>query len=624
MRLYSATTAQFVEDTLQNQISEKVRQEFVRQVGWNPGIGELHAWQNSLRAMCQVVQYAGLHDQGLIVEYQLPFSSLRVDCIVCGVDLCARDNAVIVELKQWDKCDPADGDSLVITWVGGDEREVLHPSAQAERYQTYLRDQHSAFSTDDPPVVLDSCAYLHNYRLRETGEVLVADKFKGLIGRCPLFSADDVNPLSSFLVERVGSGDGARVLGRVEASKYRASKKLMEHVGDLIVDRPAYTLLDDQQVVFEKVMSAVRQGFHDKRKAVIVVKGGPGTGKSLIALNLMGHLSSKHYNAHYVTGSRAFTQTLRSIIGTRGSSQFRYTSDYVGAEPNAVDVLICDEAHRIRDFTTNRYAGIRSNVPQVQEIVNAAKVSVFFIDDAQVVRPGESGSSSLIKDAASLMKCKTGEYELTAQFRCSGSDAFINWVNHTLGIQQTANETWHPEDPFEFRIFASPLEMEDEIRKRVGEGYSARMTAGFCWPWSAKPNADGTLKDDVQISDYRRPWNARPEATRLARGIPKATLWAHDPTGINQVGCIYTAQGFEFDYVGVIFGNDLAYNLTSREWEGHPECSHDGVVKRAGGTFLSLVKNTYRVLLTRGLRGCYVCFTDEATERYFRSRMLVH
>jgi DUF2075 family protein len=150
------------------------------------------------------------------------------------------------------------------------------------------------------------------------------------------------------------------------------------------------------------------------------------------------------------------------------------------------------------------------------------------------------------------------------------------------------------------------------------------MTAGFCWEWSKKPKSDGTLHEDVVIGGFRRPWNARPEATRLAKGIPKATLWAHDPNGINQIGCIYTAQGFEFDYVGVIFGNDLVYDLDKQKWIGRPENSGDTVVRRSKDRFVDLVKNTYRVLLSRGLKGCYVYFMDKDTERFFKSRMEVN
>jgi hypothetical protein len=247
-------------------------------------------------------------------------------------------------------------------------------------------------------------------------------------------------------------------------------------------------------------------------------------------------------------------------------------------------------------------------------------VCVFLIDDVQVVRPDEIGSVEYIRQHAQAMNCNVFEYELEAQFRCSGSDAFVNWIDNTLSIRRTANVLWEGNESFDFKIFDSPQFLEEAIRKKATDGNTARMTAGFCWEWS-KPRPDGTLVEDVVIGAYQRPWNARPEAARLAKGIPKASLWAHLPGGIDQVGCIYTAQGFEFDYVGVIFGKDLLYRFDRQDWVGDREKSYDTVVKRSGGKFAELVKNTYRVLLSRGMKGCYVHFMDKETEHFIRSRM---
>jgi hypothetical protein len=315
--------------------------------------------------------------------------------------------------------------------------------------------------------------------------------------------------------------------------------------------------------------------------------------------------------------------TLRKIIGTRGSVQFKYFNSYMQAEKNAVDVLICDEAHRLRRVSASRYTPKteRTDKPQIKELIDSSKVSVFFIDDVQVVRPDEIGSVEYIKKHAKANDCAIHEYELEAQFRCSGSDAFVNWVNNTLGIRRTANAIWTGDEDFDFRIYDTLESLETAIRNKDKKGHKARMTAGFCWEWSKKPKSDGTLHEDVIIDGFRRPWNARPEATKLAKGIPKATLWAHDPNGINQIGCIYTAQGFEFDYVGVIFGNDLVYDLDEQKWIGKPENSGDPVVRRSKDQFIDLVKNTYRVLLSRGLKGCYVYFMDKDTERFFKSRI---
>jgi len=622
MRLYAGTSRQFITDSIQNQIADKLKSVFFETFRFNPSPGEVNSWRNSLRAISQVFQYSNLMDHGIILEYQLPLTSRRLDCLITGRDTNNKDNAVIIELKQWEKCSEAEGKNEVITWVGYGEREVLHPSAQVGQYKMFLQDGHSAFYEGDSPVSLDACTYLHNYSFTPD-DVLLSGKFSEIMNKCPLFSADDVDTLRDYLIKRLKWGQGIDVLRRIEDGKYRPSKKLMDHVGNIIKGKQEYVLLDEQLVAYDKVIACTKKGFHDKQKRVILIKGGPGTGKSVIAINLMADLLLDGYNAHYATGSRAFTTTLRKIIGTRGSIQFKYFNSYMSAERNAVDVLICDEAHRIRKVSHSRYTprDDRSNLPQIQELLSSSKVCVFFIDQDQVVRPDEIGSVDYIKNSAKENNCAVHEYELEVQFRCSGSDAFVNWVNNTLGIHRTANAIWSGKDEFVFRIFQSLESLEEAIINKSQRGFKSRMTAGFCWKWSKKPKADGTLHEDVQIDGFRRPWNARPEATRLAKCIPKATLWANDPNGINQIGCIYTAQGFEFDYVGVIFGNDLVYNLDEQEWEGHPENSGDPVVRCSKDKFINLVKNTYRVLLSRGLKGCYVYFMDKDTERFFKSRM---
>lgn len=620
MRLYSGSSSQFIRDTVLNQIAEKLKNSFFQQFRYNPSNNEIHSWRNSLRAISQVFEYSGLTDHGIILEYQLPMTSRRLDCMICGKDDGNRSNAVIVELKQWDKCYESDAPNEVITFVGGAQRDVLHPSVQVAQYKMYLEDTHTAFYEEDP-VSLAACSYLHNYNYYRE-DVIFAPKFQSILTTAPLFTADNVDDLSNFLVSRLDQGNGLEVLARIEQSRYRPSKKLMDHVGNVVRGKPEYVLLDEQLIVYDRVLHSAYSGFHDKQKSVILIKGGPGTGKSVIAINLMADLLLKEYNAQYATGSRAFTETLREVIGRRGAPQFRYFNSYGDAELNTVDVLICDEAHRIRKTSHNYYTprANQTGKAQIEEILNAGKVSVFFIDDDQVVRPDEIGSSDYIRTWAQQLGCRLFEFELETQFRCAGSDGFVNWINNTLGIRKTANIIWSGDENFDFRIFSTPEELENAIREKVRTGNTARVTAGFCWPWS-NPNPDGSLVEDVQVGYYKRPWNARPNATHLAAGIPKAPLWAHSPGGIDQVGCIYTAQGFEFDYAGVIMGPDLRYNFDKGKWEAFQEYSFDNPVKRSRDRFPDLVKNTYRVLFSRGMKGCYVHFMDKDTERFVRSRM---
>jgi len=621
LRLYSGMSREFIKDTVHNRIAPKLSDAFFSYFRHRPAASEVASWRNSLRAMAQLVDSAGLHDHGVLLEYQLPVSSLRLDCMICGLDSDLRAQAVIVELKQWEACKVNDVDNVVLTWVGGREREVLHPSAQVGQYHQYLADGLTAFHEGDAPVKLSACSYLHNYEPK-SGDPLLDTKFASVLAEYPVFGANGSNELALYLQQRLAKGKGGPVLDRLEAGRLRASRKLMEHVSATISDRAPWVLLDEQMVAFQKVLSLVRSGLTKENKHVVIIRGGPGTGKSVIAINLLGELSRRGVGAQYATGSKAFTETLRSILGSRSRSMLQYFNGYRSVDEDAIDVLICDEAHRIRLTSDGQYVRRenRTSVPQIQEIIAASKVSVFLVDDRQVVRPNEIGSSSYIREQAMVAGARVSEYELETQFRCAGSDAFVNWINNTLAVERTANPIWDGAEGFDFKILPSVWELETAIRNKAAQGLSARLAAGFCWKWSP-PRPDGTLVDDVVVDDFRRPWDAKPGKWKLAAGIPSAALWATDPRGIDQVGCVYNIQGFELDYAGVIWGRDLRYDLDRQEWIGDRTASADSVVKRSKDRFVDLVKNTYRVLLSRGMKGCYVYFMDKDTERFVRSRM---
>jgi len=318
VQLYSGSSSQFIEDTVQNQIAEKLRLSFFDHYRYNPAPSEITSWRNSLTRIKDVFQKLDFTDHGVILEYQLPLSSKRLDCLITGKDTTRRDNAVIVELKQWDRCQPSDGQNEVMTWVGSAQRSVLHPSVQVGQYEMYLKDSHTAFYEIPDPIQLHSCSYLHNYYF-EKPDVLLSKKFHKAITDYPLFSADNVNSLCEFLAGFLNKGEGLPVLQRIQKSKFRASKKLLDHVGNIIKSKKEYILLDEQLIVYDAAFAAAREGFHDRRKCVLIIKGGPGTGKSVIAINLMADLSLNGFNCHYATGSRAFTETLRKITGTRAA-----------------------------------------------------------------------------------------------------------------------------------------------------------------------------------------------------------------------------------------------------------------------------------------------------------------
>jgi len=620
VRLYASTVEQFYDEVDLDRISDVIAVAYKQELGRTPPEAERRSWRNSLTSLSGVCRKAGLDSQGIIVEYQLPQNSKRLDVLITGADATGVDRAEIIELKQWQACEPADGE-YVVTWVAGRHRDVLHPSVQVGQYHAYLSDGQSAFHEGDTPIQLGASAFLHNYEL-QPGDPLLDPKFSDELAEFPIYSRERRTDLIDRLGESVGAGAGDDVLARVLDSTPRPSKKLLATVASMLEGHDEYTLLDEQLIAFSRVMVEADPS-RKTAPAAVLIHGGPGTGKSVIALNLLAALSGRGLNAQYATGSRAFTENLRKFAGRSARQQFKYFHQYAMADPEGVDVLICDESHRIRETSVSRYTrkNERSGKAQIEELIDASRTTVFLIDDLQVVRPNEVGSSDLIRQACAERGRDVFEYELAAQFRCAGSDGFISWITDVLDIEQTANPFWEADPDFDFRIVDSPDELENTVVHRIEEGESARLVAGYCWKWS-DPLPDGTLVPDVVIGDWSRPWNARSGVGRLAKGIPKEHMWASHPGGIHQVGCIYTAQGFEFDYVGVIVGPDLVYR-EGQGWVGVPEASKDRAVRTAGDGFVEFAKNAYRVLLTRGMKGCAVHFTDRETRDYWRSRVRV-
>lgn len=622
MQLYAASLQEFVSDTLQNEISSKLDTAFFNYYGFHPADSEIRSWRSSLRAMKDVFEYSGFKDHGIFLEYQLPLTSKRLDCMICGRDKEGRDNSVIIELKQWEAAQVSEVSEHVITWIGGANRDMLHPSVQVGQYKLYLEDNQSAFFEKDP-VILHACAYVHNY-VPTKQDALFASQYSTYLKTYPVYCERDIKELSSYLRERLDKGNGMPILQRIQDSKYGPSKRLLDEVVKVVKENKRYILLDDQLLAFDRVMNLVKHGAQNKKKTVIIVNGGPGTGKSVVAINLLAELSRLGKNAQYATGSKAFTESLRKSLGQTAKSQVKYFNSYTKADKNSIDVLVADESHRIRLNSNNRFtkSEFRSTLPQIEELINVARVPVFFIDDRQNVRPGEIGSSNYIRENAQRLGCKLDEYNLAIQFRCQGSDTFVQWVNNTFGIKKTAQAIWNTSNTdFDFAIANSPNELYQKIKeKNDNESNSARLVAGFCWPWS-EPKEDGTLVKDVVIGDFAMTWEGKETGRKLASSVPPASLWPYDPRSVDQIGSIYTIQGFEFDYVGVIIGKDIIYNFDTNQWEGHPENSADSAVKRDKVKFLDMVKNTYRVLLSRALKGCYVYFVDKETEKFVRSRM---
>ena len=624
LRLWEGNTGQFIEDTIQNQIADKLKASFLKYKGFKPTDSEVASWVNSLQFLKNSIEYNALNDLMIILEYDLPYSTNRIDAMLFGKGTDQTDNVVVLELKQWSEVKDCDVEGNVKTFLGRAERMVAHPSFQVRGYHYYLSDFLEVFN-QSPQTSLSSCVYAHNYSTMNE-PVLLYPKFRPIIEQFPVFGKEDFGKLGDYLKARLSVGKGLEIYSRFLMSGIRPSKKLIDHTKDMVGGQQIFNLIDDQIAANNTIIDRAKKSAKLKKKSVIIIQGGPGTGKSVIALNALAELLSMNLVVYHATGSAAFTKTLRKLLGYRVGRFFKFFNSFSHkkTKENEIDVLICDEAHRIRETSNDRYtpSEFRSEMRQVDELIRVAKVSIFFVDDYQVVRPTEIGSSKMIREAAEKVGAEIFDFELKTQFRCSGSDGYLNWIDNTLAIRETANPTLTRSDKMEFKIFDSPQTLYEAIKKKNEEKpNSARLVAGFCWTWS-DPNPDGTLKEDVIIGDFRMPWEGK-EGKKLAKGIPEAPYWAFDPEGVNQIGSIYTIQGFEFEYVGVIFAKDLVYDPVSKGWKADSKNSSDPQVKRAKEEdFIRYVKNVYRTLLTRGMKGCYVYFMDENTRKFVESRLL--
>lgn len=616
MKLYEGNIKDFKEKVLNNQIADLLAENFLKQIQRKVSDSEYRSWETSLRVLKDSLDNPELIENKIVIEYRLPYSERRVDILLFGRSEDNKDTIIIIELKQWSNNNVrnCEIDGNVEVDYGNHNGQAAHPSLQVAGYVVDMTDFIKIFQ-EDKNTKLEGCAYCHNYH-KGQDEVLYLQKFNEVIKKYPLFSKEDVKELGSYLKERLSSDSGIQLYNRFMNSNIRPSKKLMEHVGDMINNQQIFNLIDDQIAAYNAIIDRAKKQSKLHEKSVIIVKGGPGTGKSVIALEVMGELMSKGKVVFHATGSSAFTKNLRKIVGKRAEKFYKYFFNFTKLKENEIEVLICDEAHRIRK-NSNDYGVpymFQSNNPQIEDLIRPAKLSVFFIDERQVVRPNEIGSVNLIKESAKKLgvsKENIFEFELKTQFRCSGSDSFLQWIEDVLGIRESELPFSLENSDMKFQIVNSPQELKDIIDERNKEKKnSARIVAGFCWDWH-NPNPDGSLVKDVKIGDFEMSWENKKDAWK----------WALGEEGMDQVGTIYTSQGFEFDYIGVIFSNDLIYNKTKKEWEAHPENSFDKMAKRNNDKFIEHLKNVYRVLMSRAHKGVYVYFMDKDTEEYFRGRI---
>ncbi len=618
--IYDGTTDKFCNDVLTNKISGIMKNNFNNYFGRDVADSEFNSWQNSLQYVKNLIELSELKDNKIVLEYEVPYNTKRIDCMLFGKGVDDKSYVVVIELKQWSKVNAVvDEENFVETFTGGAVRKVPHPSEQVKGYHNHLLNFIEIFEVDRD-FNLFSCVYCHNYS--KTERIGLFDKtYAKVLNYFPIYAKEDVVVFADKLRNLLSKGDGFEIFNRFMQSPVRPSKKLLENTAKIIENQSVFSLLNEQLVAKNVILSKIRLFDKKKQKNVILVKGGPGTGKSVIALNILAEMAKKNKTVFYACKSKPFIEALKKTVGKNGKLLFSNLNQFIPSrvDENQLDVLLVDEAHRIGKTSNFQFTKPqdRTDMPQINQLIRCAKTSVFFIDDKQNVRGLEVGNTELIKATALKSDCSIEEVELISQFRCNGSDNYLDWLESMLGYSSKP-KMLKKQDNFDFRIFSDPSDLYETLKsKEIKKTNSARLVAGFCWPWSKTLDSEGNLIPDVKIGDFAMPWETHGNITP-PKGYVKWYEWAYKPEGIKQVGCIYTVQGFEFDYIGVIVGDDLKYDPKTDSLISDVSATCDPTLKRNKDKFERYVKNIYRVLMSRGMKGCYVYFVNKDVEKYFK------
>lgn len=622
MLIYSGTKRDFMLDTENDCLETKLYESIKKKMNRATGLSELNSWRNSLKEMYIVLNDSEIpRDAGVAIEYNIPQTSKRIDFLVSGYGKNRNANVIIIELKQWEKLKAIDGqDAIVETYTGGANRRVVHPCYQAWSYAALIRDYNEYVQNHE--IGLFTCAYLHNYPRKEN-DPLDNEQYQEVMQETPAFTYGQRELLRKFIKKQIVTGDKEDILMKIENGKIKPSKQLQDALVNMLNGNQEFIMLDEQKVVYETILDYSCRCQKDGKKRTIIVEGGPGTGKTVIAINLLAELTNRMQFVQYVSKNAAprtvYQYKLKGTIKKSSvDNLFKGSGGYTDTPRNAVGTLLADEAHRL-----NEKSGMFQNMGenQIKEIIHAAVCSVFFIDESQRVTLADIGSVAEIEKWASIEKSEVIKMELVSQFRCNGSDGYLAWLDNALKIRETANYDLDGID-YDIRICDSPAEMESIVIEKNHARNRARILAGYCWNWP-KATRNNTDFHDIEIGDYGISWN-----------LDGGDAFAISKKSIHEAGCIHTSQGLEFDYVGVIIGDDMRFEngrvITDYTKRAKTDNSLKGIKKiaksdrdKANKIADEIIKNTYRTLMTRGMKGCYVYCTNKALAQYLK-KMLKH
>ncbi|MER6280276.1 DNA/RNA helicase domain-containing protein [Streptomyces sp900105245] len=625
MYLYGGTVAEAARKVADAAFIAAAERRFTKAFGVEPSEEEVHSWRRSWPALIEILRSAGLEAVHLLLEYSLPATGERVDALLLGRNAEGCLCAVAIELKQWTHAQLSPARPGMVR-IG--ERIVQHPARQVGGYVHYLQQW---VSRDDFPLTARGTVVLHDAPAALIAE-LRAQAVRGPASAYPVLGREDLTPQPSpqALARRLGCAELSPISwGDVERFlqvEHRPSSALLERAGEVIEGRDALTLIGDQDLARQEVLHAVDAARDRGSKSIVVVTGGPGTGKTVIACRLLGDLCKQtSSNPRLLSPSGTLTRQLRRTVGEGFRGLIATFLNRVPAGITADSVLLLDEAHRARTYPDHQ----QGRFPVILgKLIDQAAVTVLFLDERQIVRPTEGLTLKQLEEHARRSGSFFAHIDLVSQFRCNGSRAYQQWVDHLFRPEGTAL-AWDASD-YDLGVAADPEQLDHWVTEHTQRGQVARVTAGFCWPWDSPPTPP--LLPEVSITweepdgpcTWARPWNSRADEPGFGHPeVPARPFWATDTGGHNQIGCIYTAQGMEYAYNAVIMGGDLVRR--GEKWIARPEASHDPQLRDLPPQrYLRYALNTYRVLATRGSRGTRLYSTDAITQTFLQTLVFPH
>ncbi|WP_397538240.1 DNA/RNA helicase domain-containing protein [Rummeliibacillus pycnus] len=618
MIIYEGTKTEFVHDITNEILIEKLYDSFKEKIG-RTSKAEIRSWENSLQRMSNVMQDDGIpKDAAVAIEFKIPNTSKRVDFIIAGND-GSQDHVVIVELKQWSEVEKVEGkEAIVKTVVGKGLREVTHPSYQAWSYAALIEDFNENVQRQN--IQLKPCAYLHNYRKTESDQ-LTDPIYESYLNKAPVYTKGEIEKLRAFIKKYIRMGDEHKLIYQIDNGRIRPSKSLQDSLNSMLKGNEEFIMIDEQKVFYETALQLATECVQQNKKQVMIIEGGPGTGKSVMAINLLVNLTNRDMMTLYVTKNAAprniySTKLKKDFKKSRIDNLFKGSGSFTEVSENEFDVILVDEAHRL-----NAKSGMFQNKGenQVMELIKGSKFTLFFIDENQRVTLSDIGSVEMIEKYAKQFNAEVIRGTLSSQFRCDGSDGYIAWLDDVLQIRETAN-THDIGMDYDIRMFDDPNKMLTEIEHFNKRNNKSRIMAGYCWEWP-KANREKVEYKDITIPEHNFgiSWNIN-------------NTWAIENASVHEAGCIHTAQGLEFDYVGVIIGDDLRYEdgqvITDYTKRAKTDQSLKGIKKiakedpeQAQNLADPIIRNTYRTLMTRGQKGCFVYCTDPGLQEYLTGRL---